>query len=288
MKKYSLTCKSHILELNSKTTTIMGILNVTPDSFSDGGKFFNPETAINHAKQMVSDGAGIIDIGGESTRPFAEPVSVQEEIDRVVPVIKALSENISVPVSVDTSKAAVAKLAIENGASIVNDISAMSDPLMAEVVAKNDVPIILMHMKGNPMTMQINPEYKDDPIKIIKEYLKDAILRAESSGISRKKIVVDPGIGFGKTVEQNLLIIKEVHKFLDLDIPVLIGSSRKSFIQKTLTNDKPDSKDVETGTQATISASVMGGAHIVRVHDVKNTASTIALINAIKNVHTQS
>ena len=282
MNSFELICGKFKLSLGTKTC-IMGILNVTPDSFSDGGKFDSFDNAISHAKQMVADGAGIIDIGGESTRPFATPVSAVDEIKRVVPVIKKLSNELTVPISIDTSKAVVAREAILAGASIVNDVTAMGDPKMAQVVKEFDVPIILMHMKGNPSTMQVKPEYKDS-VTEIKEYLKDAVERAESLGIKRSRVVVDPGIGFGKSVEHNLQIIKQFNEFLETGVPTLFGSSRKSFIQKILGVDSPKYDIAETGTQATVSCAVFNGAHIVRVHDVKGTKATVDIVDAVRNV----
>ncbi|MCP4163590.1 MAG: dihydropteroate synthase [Deltaproteobacteria bacterium] len=282
MKPFELVCGKYKISLGKKTS-IMGILNVTPDSFSDGGKFDSFENAISHAKQMIEDGAGIIDIGGESTRPFADPVSADDEAKRVVPVIEKLAAEISVPISIDTSKASVAKKAIEAGASIVNDVSAMRDSDMPGVIKESGLPVILMHMKGNPSTMQIRPEY-DDAVTEIKDYLKDAVERSVSFGIDRSKIVVDPGIGFGKSIEHNLAIIKRFDEFLETGVPVLLGSSRKSFIQKILGIDSPEDSIAETGTQATVAAAVLKGAHIVRVHNVKGTKATIDIIDSIRNV----
>lgn len=282
MNSFELVCGEYKISLGEKTC-IMGILNVTPDSFSDGGKFDSFDNAISHAKQMVKDGAGIIDIGGESTRPFAEPVSAEDEIKRVVPVIEKLSKELDVPISIDTSKAVVAREAILAGASIVNDVSAMRDPEMGPVVKEFDLPIILMHMKGNPSTMQIKPEYGDS-VSEIKEYLKDAVKRAEGFGIKRTNVVVDPGIGFGKSVEHNLEIVKRFDEFLETGVATLFGSSRKSFIQKILGVDSPKYDIAEVGTQATVSCAVLNGAHIVRVHDVKGTKATVDIVDAVRNV----
>ncbi len=285
MTEFQLSFKGHNLKLG-KNTCVMGILNVTPDSFSDGGEFFKHSSAVSRAQQMISEGADIIDIGGESTRPFADPVAVEEEIRRVVPVIKELAKHISVPISVDTAKASVARQAIEAGASIVNDVTAMEgDPDMAAVVAEYDVPVIVMHMKGDPRTMQVNPHY-DDPVKEIYGYLEEVLAKAEKNNISRSKIIIDPGIGFGKSIQHNFLLHKELAQFLKLGVPVLFGSSRKSFIRKTLSadNDTEVSMDlIETGSQASISAAILNGAHIVRVHDVASTIATVKMIDAIKN-----
>ena len=268
---------------------IMGVLNVTPDSFSDGGIFFNFDDAVAHGETLVRDGADIIDIGGESTRPFSDPVTAEEEIERVVPVIEKLAKRISIPISIDTTKAKVARRALEAGASIVNDIGALRlDPGMAPVVAEFGVPVILMHMLGTPKTMQKFPKY-DDLIKEIKSFLADAIKRAEKSKIPKTHVIIDPGIGFGKTVEHNLLLIKNLHEFSSLNVPVLIGSSRKAFIRKILKgkNDQdiqPDLPIVETGTQASVAVAILNGAHIVRVHDVANTCATVKIVDAIKHV----
>ena len=287
MKTYNISCGGHALSLGARTC-IMGILNVTPDSFSDGGSFFTTDAAVAHGEKLVEDGADIIDIGGESSRPFSDAVSVEEEDRRVVPVIERLSKRISIPISIDTTKAAVAIQAIEAGASIINDIGALrTDNNMAAVAAKCGVPVILMHMKGNPKTMQVAPVY-DDLINEVKKFLENAINTAEKNGISRSKIIIDPGIGFGKTVEHNLLLINHLHEFTSLDVPILIGPSRKSFIRNILFGKpakdiKADIPALETGTQAAVAAAVLHGAHIVRVHDVAGTYKTIKIIDAIKN-----
>lgn len=265
----------------------MGILNVTPDSFSDGGKFFKFEDALAQAEKMAEDGADIIDIGGESTRPFSEAVSPEEEMRRVIPVIEALAKHISIPISIDTTKAAVAKAAIGAGASIINDISALRfDPKMGEAAAECGVPLILMHMKGTPGTMQVAPEY-DDLIGEIRDFLENAMAQAVSAGVSRSKLIIDPGIGFGKTLEHNLRLIRRLHEFECLNAPILMGPSRKAFIRNILKNETgreitPDLPETEIGTQAAVAASVLNGAHIVRVHHVANTFATVKIIDAIK------
>ena len=287
MNTFNLSWNSHNLEIG-KRTLIMGIVNVTPDSFSDGGKFLSCDAALAHGEKLVEDGADIVDIGGESTRPFSDSLSAEEEIGRVIPVIEKLAKRVSVPISIDTTKAKVARRALEAGASMINDIGALRlDPEMASVVSKFGVPVILMHMLNTPKTMQDSPEY-DDLIKEIKSFLADAIKRAEKSGIPKTTVIIDPGIGFGKTVEHNLLLIKNLHKFSSLDVPVLIGSSRKAFIRKILKDEtnqeiRPDLPIVETGTQASIAAAVFNGAHIVRVHDVANTCATVKIADAIKH-----
>ena len=288
METYNLAWGKHRLVLG-KDACIMGILNVTPDSFSDGGKFFTLDNAVAQGQKLFEDGADILDIGGESTRPFSAALSVEEEIRRVVPVIEKLVRRISIPISIDTTKATVARRALEAGASIINDVSALRlDHEIADVAAEYGVPIILMHMLGTPKTMQIDPTY-DDLIEEIKAFLKNAVNQAEKKGIAKSKIIIDPGIGFGKTVEHNLLLIKHLHEFKTLDAPILIGSSRKAFIRnilkdKTVKDINPDLAVVETGTQASVAASVLNGAHIVRVHNVYNTRVTIKIIDAIKNV----
>ena len=288
MKTYSLAWGKHRLVLG-KRTCIMGIVNITPDSFSDGGKFFTRDGAIAQGQKLFEEGADILDIGGESTRPFSDAVSAEEEIRRVIPVIENLAARISIPISIDTTKADVARRAIQAGASIINDVSALRlDHRIADVAAEYDVPVILMHMLGTPKTMQTNPVY-DDLIKEIKEFLKNAVDYAVSKGISKSKIIIDPGIGFGKTVEHNLLLIKHLHEFRTLDVPILIGPSRKAFLRnilkdKTVKDINPALAVVETGTEASVAAAALNGAHIVRVHNVANTCTTLKIIDAINNV----
>jgi dihydropteroate synthase len=288
MNTYNIEWGKHRLVLG-KHTCIMGILNVTPDSFSDGGEFFTLDGAVAQGLKLFEDGADILDIGGESTRPFSDAVSVEEEIRRVIPVIENLAARISIPISIDTTKADVARRAIQAGASIINDVSALRlDHGLADVAAEYDVPVILMHMLGTPKTMQTNPVY-DDLIKEIKEFLKNAVDYAQNKGISKSKIIIDPGIGFGKTVEHNLLLIKHLHEFKTLDVPILIGLSRKAFIRNilrdtTVKDINPDLPVVETGTQASVAAAVLNGAHMVRVHNVANTRTTLKIIDAINNV----
>ena len=258
----------------------MGILNITPDSFSDGGKFIEKNQAVEYGIKMVSEGADIIDIGGETTKPYSNPISVQEEIDRVVPVIEMLSRKISVPISIDTTKSPVAKAAIDAGASIINDITALkSDVAMLQLAAKNKTPVILMHMQGTPKSMQKLPVY-NDLIDEIKSFLESAANKAIAAGIPKDMIIVDPGIGFGKTFNDNLTIIKELGKFLPLGFPVLAGPSNKSFIGHILKIKNPIER--MTGTMAAIAACVMNGASIVRVHRVAEAVETVKIIDAIK------
>ena len=287
MEAFSLAWGKHRLDFG-KRTCIMGVLNVTPDSFSDGGKFFSLDEAVDQGYKLFEDGADILDIGGESTRPFSNPVSEEEEILRVTPVIERLSKRIPIPISIDTTKAGVAEQAIKAGASMINDVSSMRfDPKMASIAANYAVPVILMHMLGNPKTMQIEPTY-DDLIGEIKAFFKNAIDQAENKGILRSKIIIDPGIGFGKTVGHNLLLIKRLHEFKTLKVPIMIGTSRKAFIRNLLKDNageeiNADAAIVESGTQASVAAAILNGAHIVRVHDVANTRATVKITDAIKN-----
>ncbi len=287
MKTYHLSFGSHSLELGRRTL-IMGILNITPDSFSDGGKFFDPDIAVAHGEELVSEGADILDIGGESTRPFSENVSEEEEISRVVPVIEKLVRRVSAPISIDTTKAGVARHAVRAGASIINDVSALRlDPYMSGVASEYGVPVILMHMKGTPKTMQLAPVYENLIGEII-TFFEHAVANAEKSGISRSKLIIDPGIGFGKNLEHNLRLIKYLYEFEKLDLPILIGTSRKAFIRNLLKNEgskdmDPLSPEVETGTQASLAAAILNGAHIVRVHNVAATRSTARIIDSIRN-----
>ncbi|MFQ5483758.1 MAG: dihydropteroate synthase [Desulfobacterales bacterium] len=288
MKIHTISWDGHHLDLGRRTL-IMGVVNVTPDSFSDGGKFYSCKDAVAQGLKLAEERADIIDIGGESTRPYSDEVPEKEEIRRVIPVIKTLSRHIAIPISIDTTKAGVARKAIEAGASIVNDISALRfDDEMAGIVSYYQVPVILMHMLGTPKTMQVAPKY-DNIVQDIKTFLNEAVKRAEKGLISRSKVIIDPGIGFGKTVENNLEIIRRLDEFHTLGLPILIGPSRKSFIRNLLKNKNrndifPDSQVMETGTQAAVAAAVLRGAHIVRIHDVAGTVATVKIIDAIKGV----
>jgi len=287
MRTYHLSCGRHSLILGEHTR-IMGILNVTPDSFSDGGRFFTFDDAVAQGQKLFEDGADILDIGGESTRPFSDTVTAEEEIDRVVPVIEEIAKRVSIPISIDTTKAVVARRAIEAGASMINDVSALRhDHKLADVALEHGVPIILMHMLGSPKTMQVSPTY-NDLIGEIRTFLENAIELAVKKGILKSKIIIDPGIGFGKTVEHNLLLIKYLRKFETLDVPILIGPSRKAFIRQILKDRNAEEIEadlpvVETGTQAAIAAAALNGAHIIRVHDVAGTRATLQVVDAIKN-----
>jgi dihydropteroate synthase len=245
---------------------LMGILNVTPDSFSDGGQFADAEAAVRHALEMVEAGADLLDVGGESSRPGSEPIPADDEIARVVPVIEQLAKWTTVPISIDTTKAAVAQAAIDAGAALVNDISALRlDPEMGAVIAKARVPAVLMHMRGIPKSMQEGPIVYTDLMGEIRAFLTEAIQRAVAAGIPEDQIIVDPGIGFGKTPEHNLAILHRLRELESLGRPLLIGSSRKAFIGKVL---RAEATERLFGTAATVAAAVAGGAHILRVHDV--------------------
>lgn len=268
----------HHLDFGKKTH-VMGVLNVTPDSFSDGGFFLEAEKAVEHGIAMVGEGADIIDVGGESTRPFSGRVSAEEEIDRVIPVIEGLSREISVPISIDTYKSRVAHEALSAGASIINDISALRfDPEMARLAAVSKVPVVLMHMKGTPENMQKNPIYHD-LISEILTFLRDAVERATDAGIPEDLIMLDPGIGFGKSFDDNLTIINRISAFSPLGRPVLLGTSNKSFIGEILGKN---ALERVTGTMATIAAGVMNGAHVVRVHQVKKAVETVRVVDALR------
>lgn len=252
----------------------MGILNATPDSFSDGGLYLDPEKALDRALQMQEEGAGIIDVGGESTRPGAVPVPLEEELRRVLPVLKKIIPRLKIPLSIDTRKAVVAEAALGEGAQIVNDISALRDSQMPQVVQRNGATVILMHMRGEPKTMQENVRY-DDPVVEIVRYLKERILFAFGKGIPREKIWIDPGIGFGKRIEDNLEILKRLSKFKKLECPIVFGSSRKSFIHKLLGDDP---QQVLMGSVITAVLAAERGASILRVHDVKETKKALSFL----------
>jgi len=257
---------------------VMGVLNVTPDSFSDGGQFFDTESAVERGLQMAADGAAIIDVGGESTRPGSASISSDEQIERVVPVIKALCKKIDVPISIDTYKLEVAKAALEAGAGMINDITALSDERMAELAAKHDVPVVLMHIQGTPATMQIEPKYEDVVSEVL-EFLLGRAKRAEDFGIPKNMIFIDPGIGFGKTLEHNLLLLRDINKFVAVDYRVLVGTSRKSFIGKLTDREEPSERIF--GTAATVALCAVAGVSIVRVHDVAEMADVVKVIHAI-------
>jgi len=262
----------------SERTLVMGIVNVTPDSFSDGGRFLLPVYAVRHAQQLLADGADIVDVGGESTRPGSDPVGTDEELSRVIPVIRRLvEESPRAVISIDTRKAAVAAAALAEGAAIVNDVSAGADPGMFDVVREAGAGIVLMHMKGEPKTMQQAPVY-EDVVGEVHEYLRERVEAAAFAGIDPERIAIDPGIGFGKELEDNLELLRRIDAFLDLARPVLVGPSRKRFIGAIL--DLPEDQRAE-GTVGAVSWLVSHGAHVVRVHDVKETVRAVRVIDAI-------
>ncbi|MGQ3686141.1 MAG: dihydropteroate synthase [Candidatus Loosdrechtia sp.] len=268
-----------ILHLGKKTH-VMGILNVTPDSFYDGGRYTLVENAVNYARKMVEEGADIIDIGGESTRPGAYPVSETEEIKRVIPVIKELSGQIKKPISIDTYKAKTAEEAVQAGASMINDIGGLcADKKMASVVARMNVPVVIMHKKGTPRTMQKYPVRKNLLTEIM-SYLRKTVSIALDAGIDRNKIILDPGIGFGKTTQHNLEILKKLKEFKGMGYPILIGTSRKRFISDILNISVHENL---YGTLATLAVAVMNGASVVRVHDVRESVQTVKMCDAIKD-----
>jgi len=275
-----LRCRGRQLPLGEKTL-IMGIVNVTPDSFSGDGLGGDAQAAIAHGKRMVSEGADILDIGGESTRPGSEPVSVEQELGRVLPVLEALAAEVDVPISIDTYKSSVAKRALASGASIANDISGLhADEEMAGVVAGAGAAVVVMHIRGAPRDMQQDPRYAD-VIGEISDYLEEGIARAEAAGLTRDQIVVDPGIGFGKKLEHNLEILRRLREFRCLGCPVMVGTSRKSMIGMIL--DLPVEQRLE-GTAATVALAIQAGADIVRVHDVKKMARVARVADAIVRV----
>jgi len=261
-----------------KETRIMGVLNVTPDSFSDGGLFFQRDRAIAQGETLAAQGADLLDIGGESSRPFSDSISCQEEIQRIVPVIKELVKRISIPISVDTYKAEVARAALDAGAALVNDISALDlDPSLAKVIAANKVPVILMHMQGNPRDMQVDPKY-NDLLEDISQFFIERIALAQDQGIPRENILIDPGIGFGKSFDHNLTLIKRLDYFQKLDRPICLGTSRKGFIGKII-DQEPLNRD--WGTAATLVLGAWQGAHMVRVHNVAAAKQVLAVADAL-------
>ncbi|HUG87940.1 MAG TPA: dihydropteroate synthase [Actinomycetota bacterium] len=258
-------------------TLVMGVLNVTPDSFSDGGRFFDPEDAVKQALRMVEDGADIVDVGGESTRPGSDRVSVEEERRRVVPIVERLAEELDTPISIDTRKGEVAAAAVEAGATIVNDVTAGGGPEMFDVVRESGAAFVLMHMKGEPKTMQETPHY-DDVVREVRDYLEERVEAAVAAGIDREAICVDPGLGFAKTTPHSLTLMKHTDALLDLGRPVLVGPSRKSFIGDVLGTEVGERAE---GTVGAVCYMVGKGAHIVRVHDVRETVRAVRVVDAI-------
>ena len=267
--------------LSFHTPLVMGVVNVTPDSFSDGNKFLDTYDAVHHALDLIKQGADIIDIGGESSRPGSQPVSQDKEILRVIPVIEAIREVSDIPISIDTYKYQTAQAALNAGADIINDISAMTfDDSMADIVAKYNVPVILMHMKGTPSDMQKNPVYENCVEELV-DFFYERIAYCTNKGIDKNKIIIDPGIGFGKRLMDNIDIIKNLETFKKLDSPILIGTSRKSFINALYPGDKPPSKRIG-GSIASMAMALYNGADIVRVHDVYESIEALKVIMAIK------
>jgi len=257
---------------------VMGVLNVTPDSFSNGGQFLEAERAVEHGVRMASEGAAIIDVGGESTRPGSKGVSIEEQIRRVVPVIKGLCGKTEVPVSIDTKDCEVALAALEAGAGMINDITALSDERMGELAAERNVPVVLMHIQGTPRTMQVEPRYEDVVGEVL-EFLVGRARKAEELGIAREKIFIDPGIGFGKTLEHNLLLLRNIDRFVDSGYRVLVGTSRKSFIGKITGKEEPSERVF--GTAAAVALCAAAGVSIVRVHDVAEMADVVKVVHAV-------
>jgi len=282
-RQFRLQLRSRTLVLG-KRTLIMGVLNVTPDSFSDGGSYPNLQAAVSRALQIERDGADILDIGGESTRPGAKPVSARQELLRILPVLHELRGKLRIPISVDTQKAEVAEAAFDAGAEILNDVSALGfDPRLAQVARTKDVPVILMHMRGTPQTMQQGP-FARNVIRDVLAGLRESLGRARRAGISKSQIVLDPGIGFGKKEDQNFEILARLPEFARLGYPIAIGTSRKKFLANALagpgTHPVPSENRI-LGTAATVTASILGGAHIVRVHDVAEMAGVVRVADRI-------
>jgi len=257
---------------------VMGILNVTPDSFSDGGRFLDTKKAIEHGTRMANEGAAIIDVGPESTQPGAQSVSAGEQTKRAIPVIEALCNKVDIPISIDTYNHEVAKAALEAGAAMINDITALSDERMGKLAAKQQVPVVLMHMQGTPATMQVEPKYKDVVAEVL-QFLLERAKQAEQFGIPKERIFIDPGIGFGKTLEHNLLLLRNLDEFVGSGYRVLVGTSRKTFISKL--TGKEDPMDRIFGTAATVALALVAGASILRVHDVAQMMDVIKVAKAL-------
>src|SRR5271168_2296246 len=268
-KKFRLKLRSGTLVLGERTL-VMGVLNVTPDSFSDGGKYEQPELAIKRALAMEMAGADLLDIGGESTRPGSEAPSASQELDRILPVLEELRGRMKIPISVDTRRSAVAELAVRAGAEIINDVSGLkNDVRIAEIAAKYGVPLILMHMRGEPGTMQRGP-FARNVIKDAMQRLRESVAKARKAGVAKSQIILDPGIGFGKSYSQNYELLQKLPQLAVLGYPLLVGTSRKGFLGATLAREGKPAPPEERiwGTAATVTVSILGGAHIVRVHDV--------------------
>ena len=266
-----------------KRTLVMGVLNVTPDSFSDGGKFLQPETAIEQAFALERAGADLLDIGGESTRPGSAETPASQELDRILPVLEALRGRLKIPVSVDTRRVTVAELALRAGAQIINDVSGLkSDPRVAEVAAHGHVPLILMHMRGEPRIMQNGP-FARDVVKDVMQDLRESVALARKAGVAKSQIILDPGVGFGKSYAQNYELLQKLAQLAKLGYPLLVGSSRKGFLGATLAREgKPTPPEERIwGTAATVTASILSGAHIVRVHDVAEMVQVVRVADCL-------
>jgi dihydropteroate synthase len=269
-----------VLRLGERTL-IMGVLNVTPDSFSDGGQYFDAVAAVRRAFEIERSGADILDIGGESTRPGSSGISAEEEIQRVLPVLKKLRGRLRIPISIDTSKSEVAEAAADQGAEIINDVTALrADPRLAEIAARRRLPLILMHMRGQPLTMQKKP-FARDVIADVTAGWRQAVVRAQRRGVVKSEIILDPGIGFGKSAQQNFELLRRLPELAHLGFPLAIGTSRKSFIRRTL--EGRANHERPWGTAATVASSILGGAHIVRVHDVAEMVQVAVVTDAIAN-----
>jgi dihydropteroate synthase len=273
-----LDCAGKQLDLGSPQ--VMGILNLTPDSFSDGGQFLNPDLGLTHALSMVEEGATIIDIGGESTRPGAQPVSVDEELERVIPLIERLAQAVPVPISIDTSKPQVMREAVAAGAGMINDIMALQEPGALQAAAEAAVPVCLMHMQGKPRTMQDAPHY-DNVVEEVKAFLKQRLEAAEAAGIPRHNLIVDPGFGFGKTLAHNLSLLKHLPVLGELAAPILVGISRKSMIGTIIGDQAVNERLI--GSVAAAVVAVMEGAAIIRVHDVRETVDALKVVDAVRS-----
>ena len=283
-KKFRLKLPSRTLILGERTL-VMGVLNVTPDSFSDGGNYEEPAVAIEHALAMERDGADLLDIGGESTRPGSKETPASAELDRILPVLEGLQGRLKIPISVDTRRSTIAELAIRAGAEIINDVSGLkNDPRVAEIAAKNGVPLILVHMHGEPRTMQAEP-FAQDVIRDVMRGMTESAESARKAGVAQCQIILDPGIGFGKSHSQNYELLQELPQFAALDYPLLVGTSRKGFLGATLAHGGKPAPPEERiwGTAATVTASILGGAHIVRVHDVVEMGQVARVADCIVN-----
>ena len=275
---WMLPTRSGTIDMDGRTA-LMGVLNVTPDSFADGGRYLDTDKAIAHGLELVADGADIIDVGGESSRPGAAPVSAHEEMDRVLPVIQALRRAVSIPISIDTYKAQVARAALDEGSDVINDISALRfDPEMVSLVVAEKAPVVLMHMQGSPRTMQMSPHY-ENVVEVVKTFLLDRVRYAVEAGAEPARILVDPGIGFGKSLEHNLALLRDLPALASLGHPLLVGPSRKTFIGKVLGVGPEDRLE---GTLAAMAAAVLGGANMIRVHDVKEARRAVQIADALR------